>query len=198
MKSVKKPAFTLVEVVFSMLVTALCVLAIGDVLQACKKLTSRPHEIMAQHSDIYYSKLQFEKFLSAYPYCQVDEKASSGHAFYFTLQKKAQPNQQKDPRYRLKVYEDMIRMTNSGGQGHVPLVMGVRAASFAHRGRLLIMKITGRDGQQTDLVCKLPPPPPKPKKEKDRKKGQHEAKKKAKGKRVAVEHAAAVNLPAAR
>ena len=197
MKSNKRPAFTLVEVVFSMLVTALCVLAIGYVLQACKKLTARPHKIMAQHSDIYYSKLQFEKFLSKYPYCQVDQKSSGSDAFYFTLQKKALPDPKHDPSYRLKAYQNMVRMTNSCGQGHVPLVMGVRSASFTCQDRLLIIKITERNKQKTDLVCKLPPPPPKPKKEKKRKKRQHEEQKKAKSKRTAFEHAAAFNLSVA-
>ena len=105
-----------------------------------------------------------EKFLSKYPYCQVDQKSSGSDAFYFTLQKKALPDPKHDPSYRLKAYQNMVRMTNSCGQGHVPLVMGVRSASFTCQDRLLIIKITERNKQQTDLVCKLPPPPPKPKK----------------------------------
>ncbi len=190
MRSVKRPAFTLVEVVFSLLVTALCVVAIGDVLQSCKKLTAQPRTIMAQHSDIYYSKLQFEKFVNSAKYCECRSECG-GERFYFYLQKGAKPNPKCDHGYRLEKYWDMIRMTNASGQGHVPLLLGVKRAHFSSRGRLLIIKVVQTNGSHTDLVCKLPPPPPK--KKKDEKKDEH----KKKGKRAAVKHAPAAGLPAA-
>lgn len=195
MKS-NRPAFTLIEVVFSLLVTALCVVAISEVCQACKQLTARPREIMAQHSDIYYSKLQFEKFLRGYRYCRVDQKASSAEAFYFTLQNKARPDKKQDANYQLQVYKDMIRMTNSAGRGHLPLLLGVKKAVFKQQGRLLVIKANQKAGV-TDLVCQLPPPPPKEKKD-EKKRKQNETDKKTKGQRTVVQHAAFADMSAAR
>ncbi|MCH3906540.1 MAG: ComGF family competence protein [Lactobacillus sp.] len=201
MKCIKKrSAFSLVEVVISLAVTVLCVLMISDLFGCFKLLQAEPEKNLSQDSEIFYGYAQLDRFLHKGEWCRIETKRSDSYRILFTIKDPGKNGKKKT--YTLSRYQQMLRLTNQFGQGHMPLIMNVRNAKFSCTETTMLVSVKEKNGKWTDLYFEVPPAPAEEKKE-DAKKSEKTEKKekqveKDKGERAAQQRTGPDHVPSSR
>lgn len=148
--------FLLAEALFSVFATLLVVL----ILQNLLKSTTLANKINHKTDDVVFSYVQFNRFLKKqkFKYCYTKPAESTFKNADFEIISKN--NEQKF--YSINFYKNMIRVTTPEG-GHMPLLINVSRASFFTKDEQIKIKVTEKDGRQSEIYLKFDP---KPKKEK--------------------------------
>lgn len=156
----KRKGFLLIEAVFSIFITFLCVL----VLQGLMKNLLNLKKYQSNANEIAFSYVQLEQFFNeknTITYA-LPEKSTSFKAVLC----REKDGQKKV--YIVEQYRHILRMTTVHS-GHMPLLLNIKEASFQTRDRLLKIKIEEKDGRESCLYFKLHSQPVKKHEQKKKK-----------------------------
>lgn len=157
MKYAKKPGFSLIEAMVSLAATVLCVMLISNLFGCFKLLQAKPQKTISQDSEIFYGYAQLDHFLKKGAWCRIETNRSDHYHVVFTIKDKGQNGAKRT--YVLSRYQQMLRLTNGQGRGHMPLIMKIKNASFSCTKTSILVNVKERDGRQTDLFFQVPPAP---------------------------------------
>ncbi|BDR60317.1 hypothetical protein KIM322_05780 [Lactobacillus xylocopicola] len=133
--------------VFSVLVTLLVVLLLQGLLKSIASADRATHKT----DDLVFAYVQFNRFVNedknmAYV---LTKESNSRQAALVKIDQKG-----KKKIYVLTFYKNMIRVTTPEG-GHMPLLLGVRTASFESRERQIKITVTEKDKRKSEIYFKL-------------------------------------------
>lgn len=146
MKFAKQPGFLLVDALFAVLVTALCIFTLNNLLMCIKSSEKINHH----SNEIVFSYVQFNNFLHDGKAVYTEPDKGNFKKCVFTKIDKSGG----EKTYRIEQYQDMIRVTSTNG-GHMPLILHIRAAQFKTEENKILIRVTEHDNRKSDLLFVL-------------------------------------------
>lgn len=141
----KIKAFMLIEAIFSVFITMLIVLILQNLVVNLNSSQKLGHPV----NEAAYAYVQLERFLDDGTSYTEPSASNSLRSVFVKINKKG-----KRTHYVIEQYQDMIRVTGTS-TGHMPLLLGVKRASFKTKGKQILIKVIEKDGRKSDLLFKL-------------------------------------------
>lgn len=145
-KQDKKSGFLLIEALFGIMITILCVFSLSQILLSFKHYQGKSH----LNNEVVFSYVQFKQFLDKFD--EVTVRTDLSNSQKIILSPKINHKTTKD--YRIEFYKnEMVRLTTPNG-GHMPLLLNLRAARFYIEPDYIRLHVTELDGKKSDLIFK--------------------------------------------
>lgn len=158
--------FLLLDAIFSVVITILCVFTLKCTLNLLKNANKIDH-----HTDeVVFSYVQFNNWLNNSEYVYTRPKINSNPLVTFDRKpKKDTADEYVEKLYDLELYQNMIRLTTEQG-GHMPLLLHVRKADFATSDTQIKVDLVESDRRRTQWFFKTDKRPAKEIKDENNKK----------------------------